>query len=119
METKYVIHWDFVDNKGFAHLNQYREFDDRDKANAAWFEMKKHSCYANMRAETVKPETHLVTVAFKTYDYIVEGPVAVGDTVTVISGGQIVELEVFKLDPPKKPGINYVYVENVKHKKKK
>lgn len=115
-KTKYFIYWDFVDNDGFVHIGQSISFEDRDEANKKWFDMKGMSCYANMRAETVKPEEHRVTVAFKTYDYLVEGPVKLGDSIKVIAGGQIVELEVLKVDPPKKPGINYVYAEEVLHK---
>lgn len=78
--------------------------------------MKSQDCFANMEPESVDEdaiERHIVTVAFKTYDYVVEGPVRKGQFVEVISGGNIVKLEVLKLDPPKRSGIDYKLVERV------
>lgn len=78
-------------------------------------ELKKASFVANLKFEIKDDpaEEHIVTVAFKTYDYKVKGPVKRNQYVTVLSGGEPVKLKVLDVDPPVRKDINYVYVEEV------
>jgi len=114
---KYRITYSYLKPDGTAIPNQVTPWlYSREEANDMWVSMKSQSCFANMQPETVdesKVERHIVTVAFKTYDYIVEGPVKKGQFVEVISGGQPVKLKVLELDPPRKTGIDYKLVERV------
>ncbi len=114
---KYRIHYSFVKPDGTVIPNQATPwmFDSAD-ANSLWKDMKTQSCFANMAPETVDEDTvekHIVTVAFKTYDYEVEGPVKKGQYVEVVSGGDIIKLKVLEVDPPKRADINYKLVERV------
>lgn len=114
---KYRIHYTFIRPDGTAEPNQVTPwFVGRDEANAAYLALKGNSSIANIRPEKVDETTverHIVTVAFKTYDYLVEGPVRKGQYVTVLSGPNLVQLKVLEVDPPKKDGIDYKYVESV------
>lgn len=114
---KYRINYSYLKPDGTVMPNQATPWiHNKDEANAMWVEMKNQSCFANMKPESVDEETverHIVTVAFRTYDYIVEGPVKKGQFVEVVSGGDIVKLEVLKIDPPKRADINYKLVERV------
>lgn len=114
---KYRINYSYVKPDGTAMPNQATPWlYSRDEANELWASMKTQACFANMTPEIVNEETverHIVTVAFKTYDYVVEGPVKKGQFVEVVSGGEIIKLEVLKLDPPKRADINYKLVERV------
>lgn len=114
---KHRIIYSYLKPDGTVMPNQVTPWlYNRDEANELWLSMKTQDCFANMKPETIdeeKVEKHIVTVAFKTYDYVVEGPVKKGQFVEVISGGDIVKLEVLKIDPPKKANINYKLVERV------
>lgn len=114
---KHRIHYSFIHPDGSVTPNQETPwYYDRDEANEIWTQMKTMPCFANMVPETVDEvtvEKHIVTVAFKTYDYLVEGPVKKGQYVEVISGGDVIKLKVLELDPPRKSGIDYKYVERV------
>ena len=114
---KYRIRYCYLKPDGSLLTNQVTPWNyNRDESNNLWKEMKNESCFVNMTPEIIDEETverHIVTVAFKTYDYIVEGPIKKGQYVKVISGGNIVKLKVLELDPPKKEGIRYKLVERV------
>lgn len=114
---KYRIHYSYLKPNGTVIPNQSTPWiHNREEANKLWASMKTQDCFANMKPESVDEETverHIVTVAFKTYDYIVEGPVKKGQFVKVISGGDIIKLEVLKLDPPRREGIEYKLAEGV------
>ena len=112
---KFRINYSFIKPDGSVLPNQHTGWSyDRDFSNKLWLEMKAQSCFANLVPEKVDEdavEKHRITVAFRTYDYVIDGPIKIGDKVKVISGGKPVELKVLEVDPPKKPGINYVYAE--------
>lgn len=114
---KYRINYSYLKPNGTVMPNQVTSWlYSREEANELWLEMKSQSCFVNMKPESVddeKVEKHIVTVAFKTYDYVVEGPVKKGQFVEVVSGGELVKLEVLKIDPPKRADINYKLVERV------
>ena len=114
---KYRVNYVYIAPDGSAMPGQSTPWCyDRNEANKIWVEMKKQRCFADMRPETIddeKVEKHIVTVAFKTYDYLFEGPVKKGQYVKVLSGGQYIKLKVLDVDPPKKENIDYVYAERV------
>lgn len=63
-----------------------------------------------------KPETKIALVAFKVFGYVVPADTKKGDYVTVMSGGEPVQLEVLRGTDDRKPGIKYIPVEEVIHK---
>lgn len=63
-----------------------------------------------------EPKTKIALVAFKVFGYVVPADTEVGDFVTVMSGGEPVQLEVLRVTTDRKPGINYIPAEEVIHK---
>jgi hypothetical protein len=114
---KYRIKYSYLKPDGTVMPNQTTPWlYSREEANNMWLTMKSQDCFANMKPESVdenEVERHIVTVAFKTYDYVVEGPVKRGQFVKVLSGENVVKLEVLKIDPPKRADINYKLAERV------
>lgn len=73
-------------------------------------ELKTKEFIANLQYKIEETEEeHIVTVAFKTYDYKVKGPVKKGQYVTVLSNGHPVKLKVLEVDPREIPGMQYAY----------
>lgn len=88
MANKYIIRWDYVDNKGIVHQDNSFDFVDRDEANKAWVIMKNNPCYANLRHETKLATKRVVGIEFikhgKVYKYETDFAVKEGDDVVVI-----------------------------------
>ena len=115
---KIVLTFSVVTKEGttIPNVSESFEIDNTDEsrvpARKRYLELKASSFIANLRYEIVgKEEEHIVTVAFKTYDYVVKGAVKKGDYVNVISGQDVLKLKVLEIDPPRKQNIKYVYAE--------
>jgi len=73
----------------YYYRNITESFEDRDKANNRWIELKKNPLIANMRPSTTEePEQYIaVQVLFnnysKRYTYLAKEPVEVGQLVVV------------------------------------
>lgn len=102
----YVIIWDYQDDKGFAHIGNELCFENKNRANAAWKQMKAAGVYLNMRHEVreieEKPTEQMyntVRVRFnvsgKLYTYLARSELKAGDEVVVrtAEGREILKVE--------------------------
>ena len=76
---------------------------------------KKPESKPESKPET-KPKTKIALVAFKIFGYEVPGDTEEGDYVTVMSGGEPIQLEVLRVTTDRKPGVKYIPAEEVIHK---
>ena len=93
----------------------------RTAANSFYMELKSVPSITDIKVSGAKkperkPETKIALVAFKVFGYVVPADTKEGDYVTVMSGGEPVQLEVLRVTTDRKPGIKYIPVEEVIHK---
>lgn len=78
------LHYDFVDELGFVHRGGFVDCATHEEAEKKYAELKDKRGYANVFYNETVVETHYVEVAFKTYDFIVEGPIKKGQMVEAV-----------------------------------
>lgn len=95
----------------------------RAAANSFYMELKTIPGVTDIKVSGAKTavrkaesEKKIALVAFKIFGYEVPGDTEEGDFVTVMSGGEPVQLEVLRVTTDRKPGIKYIPAEEVIHK---
>lgn len=63
--------------------------------------------------KTSAPQTKIALVAFKLYGYEVPADTKERDIITVLSGGQPIQMEVLRMTDARLPGVTYIPAEEV------
>ena len=113
--------------KGFQMEPAWFHEDEtsRAAANSFYLELKAVPGVTDIKVSGAKkpengpknePKTKIALVAFKIFGYEVPGDTEEGDFVTVMSGGEPIQLEVLRVTTDRKPGVKYIPAEEVIHK---